>query len=254
MNLADFATPVKPLRASILPLLVRCPMAVIIKLYGGVDESGPAADTGSAVHCAVAAFHREARKDFQRSLEIMKERGTKYPLADLKQAEMLFRYYFNDERNKTAQVVLCEEEITFRLSPAETDPTQKEILIQGTLDQVREENGVLTVWDIKTGKPPGVDMLSDYALQLAAYQHGAAQRLDRRVARSGILRTGDYPTGPVFYEAPWTDAHLEALLSSVRSRVADIRAGRVGIAPNSRDCRYCVGVGQCTTLVKRYQP
>jgi hypothetical protein len=173
----------------------------------------------------------------------MREALSLYPRADLDKAEEQFRLYAADPRNAGANVVLCEAKVQIEISPAEDDPTQAPIIVMGTLDQVREENGRLTIWDIKTGSPDGLDMLRNHALQLAAYQIGAGQKLDCIVHHAGIIRTKDYlktRTGPVFWHAPWAHQQANTMLESVRNIVSSVRRGNIWLGPGDQ-CRYCAG-------------
>jgi RecB family exonuclease len=240
-DLTTFGTEARPLRASSLPRIVRCPLAAVLEAFSDERSSGPAADTGTAVHFAVRLWHREANKDARVAAEVMRRSLDRFPLADLDAASVMFSDYTNDRRNREAEVVLCEEQITFTLEAEEGET--EEIVIVGTLDQVRrDKHGRLTVWDLKTGKPDGWDMLHEHALQLAAYQIGAGVRLKKQCQGAGIIRTQDYRRrngpGPVFWEAPWSliDAHM--MLHSVRDAVRRIRSGRVYTGPGSH-CRWC---------------
>lgn len=247
MRPTDFGTEAFPLRASKLPALLRCPRGALIEMMAESD-SGPAADTGSAVHLAVAEFHRN-RGDVAAAIKAMIDNLKEYPLADLGTAEGHFRCYAKDPRNAEARVILCEERICVRLPAPEGDTPATEIVINGTLDQVREEGGSLTVWDVKTGGMlEGIDMLPYHAAQLAAYQVGATLALARPVNRAGVIRTRDYlktdrkkqpKPGPVFWQGPWSLADAKLILEHVRQVVGDIRRGQIAVAPSAENCRYC---------------
>jgi len=224
----------------------------------GEDSGSPAADTGSAVHKAAAAFHQQ--KDFAAAMRVMRDSLPEYPLADLGTAEQQFRYYHGDPRNSEANVILCEQKVRLTLAPPEGDTTP--ITITGQTDQVREARGVLTVWDIKTGGVmEGDEMLSYAAAQLAAYQVGASVLLGRKVAGAGIIRTKDYlkqdknkdpKPGPVFWHAPWTYEDAVVLLDEVRRIVGEIRRGHCRVSPSAENCRYCpaASVANCLTRLK----
>ncbi len=187
---------------------------------------------------------------------------SRFPLADLDAAERQFRLYAADERNLKAEFILVEKEVRITLPPPEGD--EEEIVIVGTLDQVRKVQGRAVLWDIKTGSPDGVDMLNTACLQLAAYQLGASQLLGMPVRSAGIIRTKDYlktdrsgnsKPGCVFYEAPWGYGDLAAILASVTTLVSLVRKGQVYAAPGEQACKYCIGVGNClprlTELTRR---
>lgn len=221
------------------------------------NGSSQAADTGSAVHLAARAFHTTAKGDVATAIKAMEDNLPEYPLADLGTAEGWFRLYAGDLRNKNAKIVLCEEKIEVRLDAPEGH--SETVVIQGTLDQVREENGRLVVCDIKTGASAGEgdDMLNYYAAQLAAYQVGAAQLLKQHVSGACIIRTRDYlktdrrkknpKPGPVFWYASWTYRDAMSLLDEVRRIVGDVRSGQIAFAPSAENCKWCPGggVGNC---------
>ena len=258
VDLTRFGTKDMPLRASILPDLARCPFGGLLKVVAEMDVceddeagGGPAADTGSAVHMAARMFHTHAEGNPSVAIRVMREALSLYPQADLDAAEAQFRCYAKDPRNINANIVLVEQRVKVQIDPAPDDPTQEAIWIQGTLDQIREEEGRLIVWDIKTGASGGWDMLNKHALQLAAYLLGGALHLEREVSKVGVIRTRDYLSrgkpGPVFWRAPWGHRQASSLLDAIRHRVADIRRGRLSNVPGE-SCRFCVarqGVGEC---------
>lgn len=239
-----------PLHCSQLAALIACPLQACLKMIDGRDESGAAADTGSAVHLAAQAFHTNAGGDVRLSIGVMRAGIKKFPQADLDAAEQQFQRYAADPRNTGAKVIGCEMPLSFTLPPAESDPTKAEIYIVGTADQIREENGQISVWDIKTGKRlEGRDMLDYHAVQLAAYQYGAGLALARPVRRAGVIRTQDYmkrTPGPVFWEAPWSASDVLRILDGVRHVVAAIRAGCCYAGPGG-ECKWCpqMGVANC---------
>ena len=72
-DLKRFATEDFPLHPSGLRTLIDCPWRLVMMyLYAPTDESGPAADTGSAVHTAAHALHDG--KEVAECLSVMKEK------------------------------------------------------------------------------------------------------------------------------------------------------------------------------------
>lgn len=219
------------------------------------ESSGIAADTGSATHYAVADWHRN--KDATRAVREMRKAISSFQFADLDSAEQHFRAYIADPRNQEAKVILCEEKLSISLPAHETDPTQADIIIRGTVDQVRDENGMHYVWDVKCGKSfDGFDMLHHYALQLVAYQAMVRQRFPTTYG-AGIIRTADYlkkSPGPVFWFAPWKGNDIDILLDTVRLRVAEIRRGHVALSPDAKSCDYCPAraLANCLPVHKEY--
>jgi PD-(D/E)XK nuclease superfamily len=259
----DFATEEKPLRASQLHKLVGCPLSAVLQLIDDDDSSGPAADTGSAMHRAADAWHTRARGDTRAAVEIMRAGLSEYPQADLDRAAEMFLNYASDPRNINADIIQSEAKVRFTLPPCETGQTQEAIWVKGTLDQVRRHEGVLTLCDIKTGGfHSGIDMLAVHAMQLAAYQLGASELLGEPVRQAKIIRVQDYDAlksgprkgqqrGPVFWTAPWRFDQCLMILDGVRRMVAMIRAGRVWANPGDA-CKFCpqMGIANCLPRLK----
>lgn len=203
-------------------------------------DSGPTADTGSAVHEAARLFHRGA--SVSEALRGMGANIMRYKLANLAEATQMFVSYAADERNRTAKVLLVEHPVKFTIAPLPDDPTGAPIHVVGTLDQVREVNGVARLLDIKTSKRDPLEVMYGATFQIAAYCAGASVLLNRRVEPGPLIlprRYGADPSrSPVFYHYPWTYDDVEHILYGVRVAVANIRAGRVHHVPNS-ECKWC---------------
>lgn len=253
----DFATAENPLRCSNLPRLVRCPMQTVLSMREEDGDSNEAADTGSAVHFAVAMYHTHAKGDSALAASAMRAALDRYPLADCDKAETQFHWYCKDSAN-ACEMFAVEKRVAFTIPAAPFDPTKEAIYVIGTLDQIRRVKGKLWLWDIKTGSPEGPDMVHAACLQLCAYWHGAEQVFGEHIHGCGIIRTKDYvktdytrktrKPGPVFYEAPWTRADVLRKLSAVQNTVADIRSGRYDARPGEDICKWCrFGIGNCTS-------
>jgi hypothetical protein len=238
-DLSRFATEDWPLHPSGMRGLLMCPWRIVAKYLAdtAVDEPpGPAADTGSAAHAAVAAMHRGA--SVADALSVMGGRLPDYPQADLNDAAALFLAYATDPRNSSARVVLVEHPITFQISPAEEDKTQAPISVVGTLDQVREEDGKLRIWDFKTSKLDPIALLNNHALQVAAYCVGASIALQRPVDPGGLILPRRYGKGATHWMYPWTLADAEHLVEGIRHAVAAVRNGHVWHTPGE-GCTWC---------------
>lgn len=257
IDLSKFGTDEMPLRASALGGLVRCAWSAVLRAMDEQGLSSQAADTGSAVHHAAAVFHGPGKGDALAAVEAMRAGLSLFPFADLDDAERIFQAYAADERNRSADVVWVERRVAIRLHPAANDPTKKEILIHGTLDQLRRVDGQYVLCDIKTGKPSGWEMLHQYAHQQAAYQVGATQLLGEPVRKSCIIRTADYfkkgGAGPVLWHAPWGLPGCYALLEKVRHVVANIRAGHVSLCAGDHCTKYCIGLDRCLTRLRDFK-
>lgn len=258
-DLSLFASEAFPLRCSALALLVKCPWrAVQMFLDMANDTSGIAADTGSAVHKAIAHWHTNER-GYKGAIKAMTDSLREYPLADLHDAELHFRLYAEDPRNQEAEIVAVEKKVTFKIPSA--DLTQKEIYIVGTLDQIRRENGRLVLWDVKTGAKEGFTMIHEHSIQLAAYCIGATEVLGESVHPGGLIRTRGYrkrgvssvsPDG-VFWSVPWNLSDASILLEPVQEVVSRIRKGVLTLGPGDH-CTYCpaLGIDNCLPLLKRF--
>lgn len=236
--MTTFGNETSPLRPSQLAGLVSCSWKAVYQAMEHVrDESGPSADLGSAVHFAVAAYHRKEADAVAR----MREAAAAFPLADLDEAERIFGRYVADPRNSQAEVVAIEFPITVRLDPKYLDGPP--IVIEGTLDQVRRVGDTFEVWDLKTGNRDGLYMQQHYAMQLAAYTLGAAATF-APVVPGGYLRTKGYFTRGAVLPSPqgvFVPACIpdpDALLDAVRWSVCAIRAGYVIASPGDH-CGFC---------------
>lgn len=263
-NLRCFGDEEHPLHASSIPTMIKCTWsAALMFIFDTEYESSEAADTGSACHVAVAEWHR--RKDIKAAVEAMRDSANRYPQANLQEAAALFLLYQEDPRNKEAEIavdakgeLLIERKITVRLPPAENDPTQKEIVIIGTMDQVRI--GVDTrpkVWDLKTSKRPGWDLMNAHIYQLGAYALGASFELKKQVGLGGLICPRHYKNSPpaaapsgVFWPYPNRFNDLEHIVRGIQNAVALIRGGQVMVSPSDQ-CKYCNGKGteECLPLL-----
>lgn len=229
MELSKFGSEDSPIRCSQIPRLLQCPLRQVMLYLNESDGSvGQAADTGSAVHRAIHAWHDGANET--EAIEIMRKELAKYPQANLDTAAEMFSWYADDTRNSEADLFASETRCEFTLPCSERDETKSPIYVQGTFDQIREEQGELAIWDVKTGVPSGTDMVVDHALQIAAYAIGATAHFKRVVQPGGIIRIRDYETKSrkkVFWPMGFRLEHCAVMLDSVREIVAMIRSGNV---------------------------
>jgi hypothetical protein len=263
-DLRKFGTEECPIHASAVPELIKCSWKTAMMLiFTPTDESNEAADTGSACHVAVADWHRN--KDVNAAIAAMQaKRDAKFPKADLAEAAAMFLRYIKDPRNIQAEFakingeLFIEKSIKITLRPSEEDKTQAPIKFVGTIDQVRLVNGRPRVWDLKTSKRPGWELLNMHIYQIAIYCVGASKALRMPVTLGGLITPRHYgkehpekaPTG-VFWEYPHKFGDLEPLLNGVRHAVAAIRAGDVHPSPGEQ-CRYCPAheTSECVPLLR----
>lgn len=258
-----FGTADYPLRPSALATLVKCPLQAVLKVLDELeDTSGVAADTGSLAHEAVAAFHLEpdANKRIGAAVAMLQQAAPKFPQADVADARITVERYVADSRNAGAKVVAVERPVRLVLDPHPSDPTGQPVVINGKLDQLRESNGRITVWDLKTGKPGGREMSHEHSLQQAAYVLAARQSGFPTAEPGGLIRTAAYRTrgaqlpmaDGVFWDLPFTLADCPKLLSRVTLTVALIRSGEVDYGPGSW-CVWCPlgGLDRCIVEADR---
>jgi hypothetical protein len=268
-----FAGPEKPIRCSKLAAIAKCSVRVwmLEAMSYEDDEGGTPAQTGSLVHAGVAAFHQTdglAKVREQAAWNAIAANSLKFPLADETEVRLLLTPYLNDPRNINARfatveingatVPAVELEVVFQLSPHPTDSTSSPIYVTGHLDQIRVENGINKVWDYKSGKKTGWEMLHDYAVQIAGYTHGAMDSLKLpQCEPGGIIRGMGYRTrgvslpspDGVFFQSPFKSNHLDTLLDNVRLHVALVRNGDVQFGPGPH-CTYCEFGGLINCLPK----
>jgi hypothetical protein len=272
------ADPAKPLRCSKLGEFAKCTMRLYLVselLSEREDEGGAAAQNGSLTHVGVAEFHRLQAKSLaerkKAAWDAILASQAKFPLSDETEVRLFITPYMDDPRNINANVIAVEQEIRFNLPPHELDETGLPIYCKGTLDQLRLINNVAYVYDLKTGKRTGIEMIHDYATQMAAYTHAvrevgrgrATLHFDNgsicRATDDGedwrqwqnaepgcIIRNYGYrvrganlpsPDG-VFYQPPFDSTMLDDIMDAVRLNIALVRNGYVNFGPGGW-CSYC---------------
>jgi len=251
----EFGTERYPLRASGLPSLGICPMRHFLTFQGLLADPGnAAAEVGSLVHEIVAGWHRNGF-DEDAAVAAVGDWRQRFPLvaAAGRYGDALAhaRGYCADPRNKV-RPVLIEQPVSLALPPHETDPTGRMVVIQGTLDQVRETPAGLRLFDVKTGRTEGAQMMDAYAYQVAAYCVMATELLGEPVAPGALIRTAGYlvkdsapaeePPG-VFFHLPWTLADCRDLLDAVRLVVASVRRREVAFGPGAHCDSTCPARG-----------
>lgn len=270
-----FASKDSPIRASYLSWIAKCTIKPALDMCTDEpDVGGVAAQNGSAVHVGIAEFHRQmaaGRTSLQATdaaMDAVIQSLQQFPLADLTECRLFLHPYCADPTNILAQIdtipngydggghpdavrlkpgdLALEVPIRFTLAPHDLDPTKEPIYIMGTLDQIRRQHGRSQVWDAKTGAGSGLQMIHDYAYQLAAYTLGARACGWVDADPGGVIRVKRYreknaelpePSG-VFWSMPFGREYCETVLDTIRLNIALIRAGKVGYCAGSH-CTYC---------------
>lgn len=256
MKLSQLGTREYPIRASALTRLCECPGFLLMQddRFAFADDSvGPAAHTGTAIGRMVELYHLgfEIRDAIDQTRHESTDSDRPFDRARWEDAEFWFRRYTDDPRNPRECVVVesMEADLEVVLEPADDDPTGQPIVISGHPDQIREDDrGRWWLWDLKSGRAAGGQMLYEYAWQLAAYVIGASQRWGRKVRPGGIIRLRGYNVGgpagerDVFWHAPYKYEDCESMMVDVAEHVALLRSGRLILTPGLY-CQWCPGAG-----------
>ena len=264
-SIHQFASEKEPLHCSMLDSLNRCPMKhVLMYIEEYEDLAGEAAATGSAAHAGIAAYHRSLTHEegLEAGLAAVRASLESFPRADLNNAAQHFTQYVADPRHQTAKIIAVERPVRLVLPPADDDPTGLNIVIEGTIDQIRREDGRLIVVDVKTGGTPGWQMLHDYLFQIAGYAAAATAELGETVEPGYLIRTQGYrrkgvnpaeaPEG-IIWPLRLSLTQCQIYLDQVRGLVAQVRAGSVRFGPGMH-CSYCPmqGIWTCTARAERH--
>lgn len=252
-----------PLRMSNLNNLLKCCGFAVLSSEAD-RSSNQAADNGTALGLAVELYHA-GTDDFDAVMQQVRDAAEKgwegrdpFSLANLETVASWFRKYYDDPRNPVDAVILdsLELEVKIDVAPHATDPTQQPIRLVGHIDQIRRAaDGVLEVWDVKTGVAEGEEMVAEFGWQQGAYALGAAIHYGEPVRWGGIIRIRGYDTRrrdpvtkklvtrtpgtePVFFPSYWSQHDCEAAMKQVALHVANIRRGDVPLTPG-KHCDWC---------------
>lgn len=257
------SSPDNPIRCSKLDQYVKCSLKMFLQemTEQAESEGGPPAQTGSLTHAGVAAYHKFKGSQDQKvkaGWDAIAANREIFSLADTEEVRLFYTPYVNDPRNIEAEFAVIpsgplkgelaiEHEINFTLPPHELDQTGLPIYVQGHMDQVRVRNRIPCVDDLKTGKKTGLEMIHDYAYQIAGYTYGLRQLWFPDCQPGNIIRAQGYrtrdaklvpnPSG-VMWAMPFTWKGVEWLLENVRFHIAMLRNGVVNPGPGPH-CTYC---------------
>ena len=234
----------RPIRASLLPNLFRCPRFYMEKVLGDKDDvAGEAAQTGNLVHVGIQTFHQSNGNEAQ--ARAMVEASSKvYVSGDVTEALRLLQKYCKRETSERRGIVSrSEEKIEVTLPPSPFDPTKEEIVIQGTVDQIRTiGRDTIYVVDHKTGRKPGADMVMEHATQLAVYMLGVKRMYPDKTVQGFITRIQDLCRAdlPYWWPMPFggTEVEIFNVLQPIIDRIAVIRMQRHHSTPG-KHCEWC---------------
>lgn len=241
--LLAFGSQKLPLRPSKLSQFIACPMSLVLSL-ANEGVGGQAAQTGNLIHVAAQAFHTETVLDpVAAGLQALADAREKFPVGDQEKAATVFRAYAADPQNRNATVLWCETAVRLVLPAAPGDPTGEPIVIEGVLDQVRRHsNGVLRVWDIKTGDRLTADeCIDEHMMQQACYVLAARATLDASIEPGGLIYTPAFlrNRGKRFIDLPLTVSSATVLMSLLPPLVSAVRRGVPAFNPGVESCRWC---------------
>jgi hypothetical protein len=240
-EMRQFATAARPLRPSRVGKFLRCPMSVVLQM-AAESAGNAAAQTGNLVHDAVEAYHKTKEAREAAGLAALERARAQFPEGDAEKAKAIFARYAKDPRNQNAVVPWVEAPVTLTLAPAPNDPTGKPVVISGTLDQVRLEDGVLRVWDVKTGdRLSGDESEAEYLIQQATYTLAAIQTLDPSIQPGGLIYTPAYEKSrsKPFRPLKLTADRCKMLILPLVYWVAAVRSGVAPFSPSPEACRFC---------------
>lgn len=262
-----------PVRCSKMASVVKCSMRIYLLMsFPDCEDTdgGPAAQIGSLTHEGVAEFHRFRGPILKRkkaAWDAIKAHAGRFPLADPTEVRLHLTPYMEDPRNINAEIwvhpmpqgtgkrtklvdtLMVEQKVQFTLPPHPCDVTQELIYVEGTLDQIRNVNGLPIIHDYKTGKKTGWEMIHDYAIQIAGYCYGARQLGIKSCQPGPIIRGMGYRTKEVqelkilspdgvFFHNPFRWEDVELILENVRMHIGLLRSGQVQFGPGPH-CTYC---------------
>ena len=237
---------IKGVRASSLPTLFACMKSLEYKESGVSNEY---ADTGSLIHKGIQAFH--VLNNIDAALAVMATvHHRDFPEANGPKAAHHFRRY-TETHQRWGAVKQSERSIAFTLAPCAIDPTKEEIVIEGTLDQIRTPGVGEVVVDMKTGSNPIKWMMRHYMPQLCAYQYGYFIETGIQ-PQAAILRTQDFlQGGNVYHPVPWTWDTVINTMENVKTLIALFRLGLQISSPGDH-CEYCPagGIENCSVNAK----
>lgn len=242
-------------RISSLPGIGQCPGFAVLRAAGD-DTGSAAANTGSAVGRIAELWHRggEGATSFEEAVaQAMREVAENFPRADMDEARLHALGYASDPRNRGVVVAeWCELEVKLTLAPAPEDPTGQPIELVGHIDQIRRDpvTKQLRVWDLKNGRPGGLELLYGYAWQIAAYSLACTATLGEPVLPGGVIRMKGYGTKrrdpdadpSTHFEAPWSLDQCRGMLDVVAFEVAHVRNGAIAMRPGMH-CMWCPAGG-----------
>lgn len=249
-----------PIRISALNTLNKCQGFFMLDNREG---SSGAADTGTALGRCVEMWHEDGEPEGVDSFQAIVAKvkleapvaSRPFSMARWDEVEAMFLGYAQDPRNRgVVDPASLEQTVTLTLPPHSLDTSGRPVFFEGHLDQTRRSGSWVEVWDLKSGKASGPDMVADYSPQLAFYTLALAAVFPK-VRVGGIIRSRGYicrgKPNPgehnVLFPAPLSLSTCKAIANQVLLRVAMVRNQEALISPGGH-CNYCPAgsVSRCT--------
>ena len=248
-KLALLGTKEFPIRISSVPQLMRCPRAAVIKMLRLLpDESGQAAQNGTASAAAIEAWHHMG--EIAKALEAAFAKvGKENPLADWGVVTNVLTAYAGDARNAPLERIPSEPlwgKVHNDGIEIDCAFEHHDVWYKGRADCLREVDKVLRLWDWKlSGMFTGNKIVNENAFQIAGYVLAITEMMQAEVQPGGIIRLTDYTLktrGSVFYPAKWTYDHCVQMYDRVSATVRAMRLvpTEVALIPGHY-CDYCAG-------------
>lgn len=234
----DFGTELFPLRGSLLKRFLECPRRMLA-MYDEPFITNDRIETGSAVHKLIETLEREGKVTDKDKKKVFQD----YPKA--KETESL--EYFNgyvrrreEITEKYGPIAANEEQLFLRLPSAKGDPTQKEIVIGCTIDQLRKKAKTFTVVDFKVSSLAITDMVKIYALQISAYMLCVEQNHNTKDIQCSIVNPilAARPRSVYQVKIKFTLDKCRQMLAAIQEQVKLIREGNPMRLAGSA-CREC---------------
>lgn len=235
MKLSQLGTEEYPVRASSLEGMAVCEGLWILRQVAEAGEreiTEPMA-SGSAAGRAIELWHKGEPDPFDQAM-------AENPLADEERVGKAYHGYAADPRNHgCVETHTMEGEVAF---------SRRGVWFSGHVDQVREVDGVRSVWDTKLSKMGGAQLVDCYMYQLAVYAVGLG------VEPGGIIRLTDYGRrggdGPVMYPSPMTLAQAGEVIEYLTSRVQMLRRGHLHLSPGLGCSRCESSPSECEAWIR----
>lgn len=238
MNINDIGRKEAPVRISSAPGWLSCEAFALGKSLV-TDTGSLAAEAGSAADLAIKLMHQGKTIE-----EAVEQAISAHPTAERPVVLNVAGKYWDDPVSKRYGTVLPESQ------DLEVCVEIDEVHFIGHMDQVRELDGSLFVWDLKQSKFSGTQLTFDYIAQLVLYAKAATIWYGKPVGVGGIIRLSEYQKRTpemAYYPTPIPDAMGDNIVRQITGSIRRARSRKpVAFRPCGR-CYYCPlgGMDKC---------